>query len=143
MTPRARCMPSSSNPPRRGPPDVARLMSALIWMLLALLAISGASRFVVDLRAGQTLVAVLRLAAIAVLGYGVVCYQRGSGAGVGFGLALVAAMAVQAHRSWRDTRAGRDAELPAGAHVGLVLGNFIQLAAAVLGALAFWQQRGG
>lgn len=119
------------------------MMSAVIWILLALLAISGASRFVVDLRAGQAVLAVLRLAAVAVLGYGVVCYQRGSGAGVGFGLALVAAMAVQAHRSWRDARAGREAQLPAGAHVGLVLGNLVQLSAAVLGALAFWQQRGG
>ena len=117
-------------------------MSWVGWLLLGLLSVAGAGRFVLDLREGKALLAALRLAAVAVLGYGVACYFNGAGAGIGFGLALLAAIAVQAQRARADARSKRYAEMTTAAYVGVALGNVMLLLAGVLGTLAFWTQRG-
>ena len=63
------------------------------WAYLALLCLIGAGGFVLQVRAGHVRTALLRIAAIVVLGYGVLLFFRGSGAGVAYALALLCAIA--------------------------------------------------
>lgn len=103
----------------------------------------GAGGFVVGLRAGRARPAVLQLAAITVLAWGVALYFRGEGAGIAYGLALLCAIAVLAQKSFADTRADeRERSAPA-RRLGLALAQLLLMSGALLGALAFWQQRGG
>lgn len=113
------------------------------WAYLALLCLIGAGGFVADLRGGHARLALLRVAAVTVLAWGVALYFRGQGAGVAFALALLCAAAVLAQKAFADARlAEREHIAPAG-RLGVALGQLALLPAAVLGALAFWAQRGG
>ncbi len=113
------------------------------WTYLVLLCLIGAGGFVADLRGGRGRLAWLRVAAVTVLAWGVALYFRGQGAGVAYALALLCAVAVLAQKSFADARiAERERIAPAG-RLGVTLGQLALLPAAVLGALAFWAQRGG
>ena len=83
------------------------------WAYLALLCLIGAGGFVLELRAGR-----LRLA-------------------------LLCAIAVLAQKSFADARATQREQLAPAGRLGVALGEAALLPAAVLGALAFWWQRGG
>lgn len=113
------------------------------WAYLALLCLIGAGGFVLQVRAGHMRTALLRIAAIVVLGYGVLLFFRGSGAGVAYAMALLCAIAVLAQKSFADARVAQRAQLSPAARMGVALGELTLLPAAVLGALAFWWQRGG
>lgn len=119
------------------------MMPWYAWAYLALLCLIGAGGFVLEIRARRYLLAMLRLAAIVVLGFAVTYYFRGSGAGVMFALALLVAVAVRAHKSWSDARTSQHAALAPAGQLGVALGDGLMLPAVVLGALAFWAQRGG
>ena len=112
------------------------------WAYLLLLCLIGAGGFVTGLRSGHARLAFLHLAAVTVLGWGVALYFRGEGAGIAYGLALLCAIAVLAQKSFADTRiAERERIAPAG-RLGMALGQLLLLPGALLGALAFWAQRG-
>jgi hypothetical protein len=113
------------------------------WAYLTLLCLIGAGGFVLETRAGRLRLALLRIAAILVLGYGVLLFFRGSGAGVAYALALLCAIAVLAQKSLADARTVQRGRLSPAARLGVALGEATLLPAAVLGALAFWMQRGG
>ena len=118
------------------------------WAYLMLLCLIGAGGFVAGLRSGQARLAaarlaLLQLAAVSVLAWGVALYFRGEGAGIAYGLALACAIAVLAHKSFADTRvAERERIAPAG-RLGMALGQLLLMPGALLGALAVWAQRGG
>lgn len=112
------------------------------WAYLMLLCLIGAGGFVAGWRGGHARLAVLQLAAVVVLGLGVGLYFRGGGAGVAYGLALLCALGVLAYKSFVDNRiADRERITPAG-RLGMALGRLLLLPGALLGALAFWVQRG-
>jgi len=111
------------------------------WTYLALLCLIGIGGLVAGLRAGRSRLAWLQLAAVAVLAWGVALYFRGHGAGIAYGLALLCAIAVLARGSFAGPRA--DAPAAPAAQLALALGQLLLVPGTVLGALAFWQQRGG
>ena len=113
------------------------------WAYVALLCLIGAGGFVLEVRAGRLRLALLRVAAIFVLGFGVLLFFRGSGAGIAYALALLCAIAVLAQKSFADARATQRERLAPAGRLGVALGEAALLPAAVLGALAFWWQRGG
>ena len=120
------------------------MIPVLGWAYLALLALVGLSGFVLALRAGQsTLLAVLRLLAIGVLGWGVVLYFRDAGAGLGFATALFAAVLVLAHKSTADAQQAGELGLGRAGRAGVAINGLLALPAVALGALAIWVRHGG
>lgn len=118
------------------------------WAYLALLGLIGAAGLVAGLRGGHAPLAAVRLAllqlvAVAVIGWGVALYFRGEGAGIAYGLALLCAIAVLAQKSFADTRLAEDGRVALAGRLGAALGQLLLMPGALLGALAFWQQRGG
>jgi hypothetical protein len=113
------------------------------WVYLGLLCLIGAGGFVAGLRAGRARLALLHLAAVTVLAWGVALYFRGEGAGIAYGLALLCAIAVLAQKSFADTRLGESGQLAPAGRLGVALGQLLLVPGAVLGVLAFWMQRGG
>ena len=113
------------------------------WTCLALLCLVGTGDFAAGVRARRLRSALLQLAAVAVLAWGVALYFRGHGAGIAFGLALLCAIAVLALKGSIDRRAGADAAVSPSTRLALAFGQLLLVPAAVLGALAFWSQRGG
>ena len=77
------------------------------------------------------------------LAWGVALYFRGEGAGIAYGLALLCAIAVLARTSFADARADARPPVAPAARLVAVLGQLLLVPGALLGALAFWQQRGG
>lgn len=113
------------------------------WAYLALLCAIGATRFVLNWKAAHRSLSVLRLAALVVLGYGVVAFFRQQGADSVFALLLLLAVVVFAQRSFADARIAQRRQLAPAARAGIALGDAALLPAAVLGAMAVWMQRGG
>ena len=113
------------------------------WAYLVLLCLIGVGGFALELRAGRLRLALLRVAAVVVLGVGVLLFFRGSGAGIAYALALLCAIAVLALRSFADARVAQPARLSPRGRACMAVGEAALLPAAVLGALAFWWQRGG
>jgi len=113
------------------------------WTYLALLCLVGAGGLVAGLRGGRVRLALLQLAAVGVLAWGVALYFRGHGAGIAFGLALLGAIAVLALKNSADARTGAGEPIAPAARMALALGQLLLVPGAVLGALAFWSQRGG
>ena len=112
------------------------------WAYLTLLCLIGAGGFVAGLRGGHARLAMLQLAAITVLAWGVALYFRGEGAGVAYGLALLCAIAVLAYKSFADTRIADRERIAPAVRLGVALGQLLLVPGALLGALAFWAQRG-
>ncbi|WP_417472004.1 hypothetical protein [Luteimonas mephitis] len=113
------------------------------WAYLVLLCLIGAGGFVAGLRSGHPLLALLQLAAVAVLGCGVALYFRGEGAGLAYGVALLCALGVLAYKTLADRRLAERARITPAGRLGMALGQLMLMPGAVLGALAFWAQRGG
>ncbi len=114
------------------------------WAYLVLLALVGLSGFALTLRAGQsTPLALVRVAAMGVLMWGVVLYFRDAGAGPGVAVALIAAVLVLAHKSTTDLRDARRMQLKPAAQAGTAINGLLVLPAVALGALAVWSGHGG
>lgn len=113
------------------------------WAYLGLLCVTAAGRFTFESRAGHPWLALLRMAAVFVLGLGVVLYYRGNGAGMLFALGLALAIAVQAHKTRSDTQAMQRSNIAPSSRLGVVLNDLVMVPAAIYGAVAFWMQRGG
>jgi len=138
-------MPTSWTRRRPAPRDLLKddYMPWHGWAYLALLCLVGAGGFVAGARARRVRLACLQLAAIAVLAWGVALYFRGHGAGIAYGLALLCAIAVLALKDSADRRADAATPVAPATRLALAFGQLLLVPAAVLGALAFWSQRGG
>ena len=113
------------------------------WTYLALLGLTGADAIVVGMRMCRVRSAVLQCAAIMVLGCGVALYFRGQGAGIAYGLALLCALVVLALTGAADRRFGEATLVASPTRLALAARPLLLVPGAVLGALAFWSQRGG
>ncbi|MCD9032455.1 hypothetical protein LDO32_12035 [Luteimonas sp. Y-2-2-4F] len=113
------------------------------WLYLLLVAAVGAAHFAVEWRAGGNRSrAALRLAAVAVIGAGVVLFYRGSGAGTLYMLALFLSALLIARKSVEDAQAARERapETPA-PPPWLGLTRLLLLPAIGWGAMAVWTQQ--
>jgi len=113
------------------------------WAYLMLLCLIGAGGFVANLRGGHLRLAAAQLAAVTVLAWGVGLYFRGEGAGVAYGFALLCALVVLAYKTHADRHSAESRRITPAGRLGVALGQLLLLPGAVLGALAFWAQRGG
>lgn len=112
-------------------------------LYLLLVAAIGALHFAVEWRAGgHRPRAVLRLAAVAVIGAGVVLFYRGSGAGTLYMLALFLSALLIARKSVEDAHAARaPAPGTAAPPPWLGLTRLLLLPAIGWGAMAVWTQQ--
>lgn len=112
------------------------------WAYLVLLALVGLSGLALSLRAGQSkLLALARLAAVAVLAWGVVLYVRDAGASVLFAGALFVSVLLLAQKSVADARQAQDLQLDRAGRAGVAINGLLMLPAVAMGALAVWSSR--
>lgn len=113
------------------------------WVYLVLLALVGLSGLALSLRAGQSKpFAVARLAAVAVLAWGVLLYFRDAGASVLFAGALFVSVLLLVQKSVADARQAQDLQLDRAGRVGVAINGLLMLPAVAMGALAIWAGRG-
>lgn len=113
------------------------------WAYLVLLALVGLSGFALVVRHRQSLpLALARLVAVGVLGWGVVLFFRDAGAGLGFAGALLVAALLLAHKSAADAQDAARMELPRPARIGVAINGLMMLPAVAMGALAIWAGHG-
>ncbi|QCO66599.2 hypothetical protein E5843_00115 [Luteimonas yindakuii] len=114
------------------------------WLYLLLLAAVGVLHLVIELRARAGMGrALLRFAAVGVIGAGVVLFYRGAGAGVPYMLLLFVAALLVSRKSVEDAQAARaataDGAIAPPRWLGLT--RLVVLPGIAWGALAVWVQQ--